>query len=116
MTTKDETKKEIDIHNRDARLRSAYRLLKESELCEENKELILDFIKHKKTSKHIERMREAKGLIMLRILAETWGKPLSNLKPKERDEKSICESIFEYYFLNSQQINAQKIDHLSLCL
>lgn len=87
-----ETTKEIDIHHRDLRVKSAYRLLENSKIYKENKKLILEFVKHKKTAQHIGRLREAKTLWTLRILAELWGRPFCDLKPKKRNDKGIEES------------------------
>lgn len=89
---KDVNNTEIDIHNRDSRLKSAYRLLSESNTCEENKELILEFTEHKKTAQHIGKLRESKTVRTLRILAEVWGKPFTTLKPARRTEENIIES------------------------
>lgn len=85
----EETNKEIDIHGRAMRIDSAYRLLNESRISKADKKLILEFVKHKKISDHIGKLREASSINTLRLFAELWGNGLSGLKPKKRDEEGI---------------------------
>lgn len=68
--------KVVDIHNYSRRLRREERLLKKSEICEENKELILRFAKELKAS-GISDARILRYMQTLRKISSIANKPFT---------------------------------------
>jgi len=82
---------QIDIHNRERGKASALRKLYESDICQGNKDLILEFIEYKTEEDSIGILRQNKYLSKLRILAEYLGKSFD--KATKDDIKKITHDL-----------------------
>lgn len=65
----------IDIHGTEKQKASILKRLQESDLCKENKELILKFVEHKIAAENIGLHSQRKYITSLQILAQHLKKP-----------------------------------------
>lgn len=84
--------REVDIHNRQKNHKRALEALENSKICEENKELILKFVRYKRLSTNISIARQSKYYRYLRILAELLKKPFD--KATTEDIEELLEKIY----------------------
>jgi len=81
--------KEIDIHKREGKRKSAERKLLEASICKKNKDLILGYVRHRVLADNLGLDRQYKYLIYLRVMAEYLGKPFD--KATKRDIEELLE-------------------------
>jgi len=78
-----ETSGEFDIYNKDKRYKSAIRLLLDADFSKRDKDIILEFVRHKKRQEDIGIHREVKLLNYLRRLREELGVDFESASKKD---------------------------------
>ena len=79
----------FDIHNRDMRLKGAIKNLSRSKICKANRELILEYVKHRRIADNLGADRQYKYLIYLRTMAEFLGKPFDKATKEDINPNSL---------------------------
>ena len=83
----------IDIYDRKKTNKNILNRLKNADICQRNKELILNFVEHKKLYDNIGIGRQTKYMVKLRILAEHLKKPFD--KATKKDIEELLKTIYE---------------------
>lgn len=95
---------DIDIHKRARRRQRAEEILKESDICEENKNLILEYIEYRTVESSLSLLRQEKIISNLLIIARFLGKDFRTV-----NKKDIERTVREVYNMPSNKRPGEKI-------
>ncbi len=94
---------EIDIHGRVRRRQRIEEILKESDICEENQKLILEYVEYRTVESSISRLRQEKIISSLRTFAGFLGKDFRNATKND-----IAGIVKDVYNMNPSYLRMQE--------